>query len=59
MKKPLPKRFYDQVGVRETGDGFVIELDGKPLKTPARAALPAPRRHWPSWWQPNGRPRTR
>ncbi len=39
MKKPLPKRFYKEVGVRQGEGGFAVELDGRPVKTPARNAL--------------------
>ncbi|KEA06714.1 ATPase [Agrobacterium rhizogenes] len=42
MKKPLPKRFYKDVGIREGEDGHVIELDGKVVKTPARRSLAVP-----------------
>jgi chaperone required for assembly of F1-ATPase len=42
MKKPLPKRFYKQVGIRESEAGFAIELDGKTVKTPARRPLAVP-----------------
>jgi len=44
MKKPLPKRFYKDVSVGESEDGYAIELDGKPVKTPARRTLVAPTR---------------
>ncbi|MCE7028362.1 ATP12 family chaperone protein [Jiella avicenniae] len=40
----LPKRFYAAVGVVETPDGFVVELDGRPMKTPARKPLAVPSR---------------
>ena len=38
------KRFYTDVGVVERAEGFAIELDGRPVRTPARAllALPTP-----------------
>jgi len=38
------KRFYTDVGVVESAGGFAIELDGRPVRTPARAllALPTP-----------------
>lgn len=32
----LPKRFYKQVDVARTEDGFAVTLDGKPVKTPGR-----------------------
>jgi len=36
------KRFYKQVAVVEDGDGLGIELDGRPLKSPAKAPLVLP-----------------
>ncbi|MBB3607807.1 ATP12 family chaperone protein [Rhizobium sp. BK602] len=42
MKKPLPKRFYKDVTIRESEDGYAIELDGKVVKTPARRPLAVP-----------------
>lgn len=43
MRKPLPKRFYKDVGIAESEDGlFAITLDGKQLKTPARQTLTVP-----------------
>lgn len=40
---PQPrKRFYQTVGVDEGPDGFVLLLDGKPVRTPARKLLAAP-----------------
>jgi chaperone required for assembly of F1-ATPase len=38
------KRFYREVAVRPEGEGFTIALDGKPLRTPAKAALLLPSR---------------
>ncbi len=35
----LPKRFYSQVAVVATPNGFTIELDGRSLKTPAKNIL--------------------
>ncbi|MBI5127875.1 MAG: ATPase [Rhodopseudomonas palustris] len=40
----LPKRFYTTAAISETPDGFAITLDGRPVKTPTRNALAAPRR---------------
>lgn len=37
-----PRRFYKEAGVQPQGDGWRIELDGKPLRTPAKAGLVAP-----------------
>ena len=36
------KRFYKDAAVVELGDGFALELDGRPVKTPARARLAVP-----------------
>lgn len=38
------KRFWDQAAVAATDGGFGILLDGKPLRTPARASLVVPGR---------------
>ncbi len=38
----LRKRFYDAAASRPVDDGFVIELDGRAIKTPARASLSVP-----------------
>jgi chaperone required for assembly of F1-ATPase len=38
----LPKRFYKEVAVAPDADGFVITLDGRKLKTPAKADLILP-----------------
>ena len=39
MHKPLPKRFYKDVTVGKTDAGFELLLDGKPVKTPAKAKI--------------------
>lgn len=36
--RPLPKRFYEKVELIEE-DGFVLHLDGRPVRTPARAIV--------------------
>lgn len=36
------KRFWNEVAVEPEGDGWTVKLDGKPLQTPARAALVVP-----------------
>jgi chaperone required for assembly of F1-ATPase len=36
------KRFWKDVSVEKEGDGWAIKLDGRPVKTPARAPLLAP-----------------
>lgn len=38
------KRFYKQVTVVPDGEGFAVRLDGRPIRTPARAALVLPTR---------------
>lgn len=38
------RRFYKQAAVTETAAGFAIELDGRSIKTPARAVLAVPTR---------------
>jgi len=43
LKKVLPKRFYKQVAVIPgTESGFVVALDGKPVRTPSRQELGVP-----------------
>src|SRR5262245_39236086 len=42
MRAPLPKRFYSDVSVAALADGFAINLDGKPVRTPAKAVLLLP-----------------
>ncbi|MGI9401546.1 MAG: ATP12 family chaperone protein [Rhizobiaceae bacterium] len=42
MKTPLPKRFYKTVEVVSAEGGFAVQLDGKPIKTPARGDLVLP-----------------
>jgi chaperone required for assembly of F1-ATPase len=36
------KRFWKEVAVEERGDGWGVQLDGRPVKTPARAPLVVP-----------------
>jgi chaperone required for assembly of F1-ATPase len=38
----LPKRFYKDVAVASEPDGFALTLDGRKVKTPAKAALVLP-----------------
>ena len=38
------KRFWKEVVVESEQDGWVVRLDGRPVRTPARAALTAPNR---------------
>lgn len=42
MRTPLPKRFYKQVAVAEGEGGFVVKLDGRPVRTPGKAMLVLP-----------------
>lgn len=42
MLTPMPKRFYKAAGVAEQAGAFVVVLDGKPVKTPARKPLALP-----------------
>jgi chaperone required for assembly of F1-ATPase len=42
--RTLKRRFYEAAAVREEADGFAVVLDGRPVKTPARRSLAAPRR---------------
>ncbi|MEP3264658.1 MAG: ATP12 family protein [Hyphomicrobiales bacterium] len=37
--KPLPKRFYDKVDIAEEDGGFLLHLDGRPVRTPAREII--------------------
>ena len=39
-----PRRFYKEAGVRPADGGWQVELDGKPLRTPAKAGLVLPTR---------------
>jgi chaperone required for assembly of F1-ATPase len=38
----LPKRFYKDVATAPEGDGVAVLLDGKPIRTPAKAKLSLP-----------------
>jgi len=40
--RPLRRRFYTTADMRPGGEGFAIELDGKPVRTPARRTLALP-----------------
>lgn len=42
MRQALPKRFYAAAEAVETGEGFAVRLDGKPVRTPGRALLALP-----------------
>lgn len=41
-KRELPKRFYDEASYAQTDGGFSILLDGRTVKTPAKATLLLP-----------------
>ncbi len=38
----LRRRFYDKAAVSSAADGYAVQLDGKPVRTPARRLLAAP-----------------
>ncbi len=40
-RTPLRKRFYTTAGVADEPDGFVVTLDGRPVRTPGKNALAA------------------
>lgn len=42
MKAHLPKRFYKDVSVAPADEGFAVHLDGRSVRTPARALLALP-----------------
>jgi chaperone required for assembly of F1-ATPase len=42
MRPQLRRRFYKSVSVEKQPDGYVVLLDGRPVKTPARRTLAAP-----------------
>ncbi|ATF16985.1 ATP12 family chaperone protein [Phaeobacter gallaeciensis] len=44
MSEWKQKRFWKTVSVAETEDGFAVELDGRRVRTPAKAALAVPGR---------------
>lgn len=44
MSEWKAKRFWQAAGVAETDGGYTVQLDGRPVKTPARAALIVPTR---------------
>ena len=44
LTAPLPKRFYKQVTVNEQSDGFAVQLDGRPVRTPKKRQLLVPTR---------------
>jgi chaperone required for assembly of F1-ATPase len=42
MRARLRRRFYEQASVAEADDGFLVLLDGRTVRTPARHALSTP-----------------
>jgi chaperone required for assembly of F1-ATPase len=46
MRPQLRRRFYQAATFMEGEGGFVLLLDGRPVKTPARRELVVPRRAW-------------
>ncbi len=44
VRPTLRKRFYRAVALVEQAEGFVVALDGRPVRTPARRPLAAPTR---------------
>ncbi|NVO16533.1 MAG: ATPase [Rhodoplanes sp.] len=42
MRASLRRRFYETVALRETPEGVAVELDGRPVRTPARRLLAFP-----------------
>lgn len=44
MSEWRPKRFWKVAGVTAAPDGFAVVLDGRPVRTPAKAALEVPSR---------------
>ncbi|WP_300395739.1 ATP12 family protein [Henriciella sp.] len=57
-RQDLPRRFYKTVSVVESDGGWRIELDGRPVKTPAKAELSLPNetlaRHTADEWEAQG-----
>jgi chaperone required for assembly of F1-ATPase len=41
-KPSLPKRFYNDVAIKDEGHGVGVLLDGKPVRTPAKAPFVVP-----------------
>jgi chaperone required for assembly of F1-ATPase len=42
MRTPRPKRFYKEAATAGTPDGFVVQLDGRPVLTPAKTLIALP-----------------
>lgn len=45
LKSPLPKRFYQDVAIRQDAEGWSILLDGRVVKTPGKRQLVLPSEH--------------
>lgn len=44
LQPTLPRRFYREAGVAQVPEGYVLTLDGRPARTPAKAPLALPTR---------------
>ena len=42
MRTVLPRRFYETAATAAVADGYAVQLDDKPIRTPARRMLAAP-----------------
>ena len=42
MSEWAPKRFWKATAIAETDEGYTVELDGRRVKTPAKALLEVP-----------------
>ncbi len=42
LKKALPRRFYEDAVAAPVGNGYGVHLDGRPVRTPAKALLVVP-----------------
>ena len=40
--KKFPKKFYEKAEIKQVEEGFAIELDGRPVKTPGKQVLKLP-----------------
>jgi chaperone required for assembly of F1-ATPase len=44
-KMELPQRFYEKAEIADTDNGFVVQLDGRTIRTPAKKVLRLPTRN--------------
>ncbi len=58
-RTPQRKRFYAAAGVAEADGGFVVTLDGKPIRTPSGRQVVAPTPELPKRSWRNGMRRAR